>query len=93
VCEFTQYVLYSMGTCCVQCVSSLGMYCALWVRVCCVQDPVLFSGTIRFNIDPSESFSDEEVWRALEHSHLKAFVASLPDQLYHECGEDGKNLR
>jgi ABC-type multidrug transport system fused ATPase/permease subunit len=56
------------------------------------QDPVLFSGTLRFNLDPSESFTNTEVWRALEHAHLKAFVETLPDNIYHECGEDGKNL-
>jgi len=54
---------------------------------------VLFSGTLRFNLDPSESFTDVEVWRALEHAHLKSFVETLSDTIYHECGEDGKNLR
>ena len=58
-----------------------------------LQDPVLFSGTLRFNLDPSESFTDVEIWRALEHAHLKTFVESLSDTIYHECGEDGKNLR
>jgi len=58
-----------------------------------LQDPVLFSGTLRFNLDPSESFTDGEIWRALEHAHLKTFVESLSDTIYHECGEDGKNLR
>lgn len=54
---------------------------------------MLFSGSLRFNIDPSESFTNEDVWRALEQSHLKSFVETLPDNIYHECGEDGKNLR
>jgi ABC-type multidrug transport system fused ATPase/permease subunit len=38
------------------------------------QDPVLFSGNLRINLDPFNVFTDDEVWRALEHAHLKAFV-------------------
>ncbi|XP_041940994.1 multidrug resistance-associated protein 1-like [Alosa sapidissima] len=56
------------------------------------QDPVLFSGTLRMNLDPFDGYSDEEVWRALELAHLKNFVSGLPDKLYHECSEGGENL-
>lgn len=38
------------------------------------QDAVLFSGTLRTNLDPFNSYTDEEVWRALEQAHLKDFV-------------------
>ncbi|XP_070703342.1 multidrug resistance-associated protein 1 [Pempheris klunzingeri] len=56
------------------------------------QDPVLFSGSLRMNLDPFDSYTDEEVWRALEYSHLKNFVSSLPNKLSHECSEGGENL-
>jgi ABC-type multidrug transport system fused ATPase/permease subunit len=57
------------------------------------QDPVLFSGTLRMNIDPFEQYTDEQIWQALEHSHLKPFVENLPKQLLFECSEGGENLR
>lgn len=45
------------------------------------------------NLDPFDSYSDEEIWKALDFSHLKSFVSGLPDKLSHECSEGGENLR
>ncbi|XP_074237714.1 multidrug resistance-associated protein 1 isoform X3 [Saimiri boliviensis] len=56
------------------------------------QDPVLFSGSLRMNLDPFSQYSDEEVWTSLELAHLKDFVSALPDKLDHECTEGGENL-
>ncbi|KAF6122854.1 ATP binding cassette subfamily C member 1 [Phyllostomus discolor] len=56
------------------------------------QDPVLFSGSLRMNLDPFSQYSDEEVWTSLELAHLKNFVSGLPDKLNHECAEGGENL-
>uniref|UniRef100_A0A8B9LV34 ABC-type glutathione-S-conjugate transporter n=1 Tax=Astyanax mexicanus TaxID=7994 RepID=A0A8B9LV34_ASTMX len=56
------------------------------------QDPILFSGSLRMNLDPFDGYSDEDVWRALELAHLKNFVSGLPDKLNHECSEGGENL-
>ena len=52
----------------------------------------MFSGTLRMNLDPFTSYSDEDVWTALEHAHLKTFVKSLPAGLEHEASEGGENL-
>uniref|UniRef100_G1PKB7 Multidrug resistance-associated protein 1 n=1 Tax=Myotis lucifugus TaxID=59463 RepID=G1PKB7_MYOLU len=57
------------------------------------QDPILFSGSLRMNLDPFSQYSDEEVWTSLELAHLKNFVSALPDKLNHECTEGGENLR
>ncbi|KAM4045857.1 ATP-binding cassette sub-family C member 2-like [Anomaloglossus baeobatrachus] len=56
------------------------------------QDPVLFSGTVRMNLDPLEKHSDADLWEALDMCHLKNFVQSLPKKLYHEVSEGGENL-
>lgn len=64
-------------------------------KICCPrsQDPVLFSGSLRMNLDPFDTYTDEEVWSSLELAHLKNFVSNLPDKLNHECSEGGENLR
>ncbi|XP_061455661.1 multidrug resistance-associated protein 1-like isoform X1 [Rhineura floridana] len=56
------------------------------------QDPILFSGSLRMNLDPFDQYSDEDVWTSLELAHLKGFVSALPDKLNHECSEGGENI-
>jgi len=56
------------------------------------QDPLLFSGTIRMNLDPLNSHTDPDIWRALDHCNLRACVSFLPDKLHHTCSEGGQNF-
>ncbi|CAL1532286.1 unnamed protein product [Lymnaea stagnalis] len=56
------------------------------------QDPVLFSDSLRMNLDPFKEKTDADLMEALKHAHLHSFVSRLPRQLDFCCGEGGKNL-
>ena len=56
------------------------------------QSPVLFSGSLRKNLDLVEQFHDADLWRALEDVQLKEFVESLDGKLDHELLEYGANV-
>ncbi|XP_049867758.1 multidrug resistance-associated protein 1 isoform X3 [Pectinophora gossypiella] len=73
-------------------ISTLGLH-QLRSRITIIpQDPVLFSGTLRTNLDPFGVYTDDDIWRSLEHAHLKAFVKGLQAGLRHEVAEGGENL-
>ena len=56
------------------------------------QDPALFMGTLRSNIDRYNQVSDEEVWQVLKKVSLETFVSALPNQLEFKVAENGANL-
>ncbi|KAL7401784.1 hypothetical protein ABVT39_004606 [Epinephelus coioides] len=57
-----------------------------------LQDPILFSGAIRFNLDPEMKATDEMLWEALEIAQLKPVVKSLPGGLDAMVTEGGENF-
>ncbi|XP_066291928.1 ATP-binding cassette sub-family C member 9-like [Branchiostoma lanceolatum] len=56
------------------------------------QDPVLFSGSVRYNLDPIDKCSDEELWDALEIAQLKTVVSELPNKLDEAVSDGGENF-
>ena len=56
------------------------------------QDPVIFSGSFRMNLDPFEEHSDEELWAALQLSHMDAYVREQGQGLQFTVSEGGGNL-
>jgi ATP-binding cassette subfamily C (CFTR/MRP) protein 4 len=56
------------------------------------QEPVIFSGSIRYNLDPFSIYSDEDIWTALEIVQLKETVERLPEGLQTVVAEFGGNF-
>uniref|UniRef100_A0A1Y1KXE9 Multidrug resistance-associated protein lethal(2)03659 n=1 Tax=Photinus pyralis TaxID=7054 RepID=A0A1Y1KXE9_PHOPY len=56
------------------------------------QDPTLFSGTLRQNLDPFQEYEDSALWNVLEDVELKELFASSPQGLCHVISQGGKNV-
>ena len=56
------------------------------------QDPVLFSGDVRHNLDPFDDYSDDLIWDALRNAELQDFVKSLGNGLQSTVAEQGLNF-
>lgn len=56
------------------------------------QDPALFMGSLRSNIDRYNQATDSEVWTVLKKVSLEQFVKKLPNQLLFKVAENGANL-
>uniref|UniRef100_A0A665WHL2 Multidrug resistance-associated protein 4 n=1 Tax=Echeneis naucrates TaxID=173247 RepID=A0A665WHL2_ECHNA len=56
------------------------------------QDPVLFAGSMRKNLDPFSQHTDEELWNALQEVQLKTAVEELPGKLETVLAESGSNF-
>jgi len=56
------------------------------------QDPVLYSGTVRSNLDPFDQYSDADLWSVLEKSYLKDTIAALDLTLLAPVSENGENF-
>lgn len=56
------------------------------------QSPILFAGTLRYNLDPFEQYTDEQCLLALESVQLKHIVSNNPAGLHQLVTESGSNF-
>ena len=56
------------------------------------QDPHLFSGSVRFNLDPFGAYADDQLWQSLEDAHIRDYIQKDPLGLDAHVEEGGKNF-
>ena len=56
------------------------------------QDPVLFGGSVRENLDPFEEHAEDALWSALEQAQMSEKIRALPEALDAPCGLGGEGF-
>uniref|UniRef100_M8AHX3 ABC transporter C family member 13 n=1 Tax=Aegilops tauschii TaxID=37682 RepID=M8AHX3_AEGTA len=55
------------------------------------QEPTLFRGSVRSNVDPLGLYTDQDIWEALDKCQLKKTIGVLPELLEAPVSDDGEN--
>jgi len=62
-------------------------------KICIIpQDPVMFTASLRYNLDPFSEYTDGQIWEVLERVQLKEAVENMAGQLVSDVAENGENL-
>ena len=73
-------------------ISKLGLH-DLRKRISIIpQDPLLFSTSLRKNLDPFDKHEDSDIWNALQQANLSEVVTDLKEGLETKMSEGGSNL-
>lgn len=56
------------------------------------QDPVIFVGNLRYQLDPFEEFDDAAIWEVLDKVNMTTAVRDMPRGLQEAIAENGENL-
>ena len=55
-------------------------------KICIIpQDPVMFTASLRYNLDPFSEYTDGQIWEVLERVQLKEAVENMAGQLVSDC--------
>ncbi len=73
-------------------ISTLGLHVLRSSISIIPQEPTLFIGSIRYNLDPFGEHTDEDLWRVLDLVKLKGFVNDLDGKLDAPISENGSNI-
>ncbi|KAI1315767.1 hypothetical protein EDD11_000370 [Mortierella claussenii] len=73
-------------------ISRIGMHDLRERMAIIPQEPFLFRGTLRFNLDPTSQHQDADIWAALEAAELKRMVEGLAGGLDAVVDDNGKNF-
>ncbi|KAL3354286.1 hypothetical protein AABB24_018769, partial [Solanum stoloniferum] len=55
------------------------------------QDPTLFTGSVRYNLDPLSKYSDDQIWEVLDKCQLREAVQEKEGGLDSSVLQDGSN--
>ncbi|CAN1300401.1 ABC transporter C family member 10 [Linum perenne] len=72
-------------------ISSIGLHDLRSHLAIIPQDPTLFIGTVRYNLDPLSQHTDQEIWKVLEKCHLRDAILEKEERLNAPVAQDGSN--